>query len=371
VPDGTLVGVSVANSVAFSGCCFIGSAGGLVLGGTPAANNTNFKVFTITNGQVVVQYSSQGVTVADTEKVANITVVSVNSQSNVITNQAIATVPVRLVPPASVTVSVSPGNLTAHSPSMISQVTLTNLKSADGLPMPDGSKVGLSVTNSATFQGCCFIGSAGGTISSAGTLPDDGTTAANNGNFKVFTVAGGEVHAVYDGSAVGAGNNEVKTANVQVVPVSSTNTVLSTRALGTAPIRINGVASTTGSGPASLKVPGTATVTFSNIRDAAGNLVPNGTAVAVTVSNSATFTGCCFNASVGGTITNGNASPSGTQWKWFTVQDGAVAIEYSTQGVTAALPATTRVQIVPAHNDGSIYGGATLNGGVVAITLTN
>jgi hypothetical protein len=371
VPDGTLVGVSVANSVAFSGCCFIGSAGGLVLGGTPAANNTNFKVFTITNGQVVVQYSSQGVTVADTEKVANITVVSVNSQSNVITNQAIATVPVRLVPPASVTVSVSPGNLTAHSPSMISQVTLTNLKSADGLPMPDGSKVGLSVTNSATFQGCCFIGSAGGTISSAGTLPDDGTTAANNGNFKVFTVAGGEVHAVYDGSAVGAGNNEVKTANVQVVPVSSTNTVLSTHALGTAPIRINGVASTTGSGPASLKVPGTATVTFSNIRDAAGNLVPNGTAVAVTVSNSATFTGCCFNASVGGTITNGNASPSGTQWKWFTVQDGAVAIEYSTQGVTAALPATTRVQIVPAHNDGSIYGGATLNGGVVAITLTN
>jgi hypothetical protein len=237
--------------------------------------------------------------------------------------------------------------------------------------MPDGSKVGISVVSNATFVGCCFISSAGGTVSSAGTLPDDGASAANNGNFKVFTVAGGEVHAVYDGGAVGAGNGEVKTANVQVVPVSSTNTVLTTRAIGTAPIRINGVASTTGSGPASIHVPGTATVTFSNIRDAAGNLVPNGTPVAVTVANNATFTGCCFNASSGGTITNGNASPSGTQWKWFTVQDGAVAIEYSTTGVTAATPTTTRLQIVPAHNDGSIYGGATLNGGVVAITLTN
>ena len=371
VPDGTLLGVSANNSVSFIGCCFIGSAGGQILGGTPAANNVNFKVFPVTNGQLVVQYSSQGVTVSDTEKVANVTVVPVSSTNNVISQQAIATVSVRLVPPTSVTVSVSPVNLSAHSPSMISQITLTNLKSAEGLPMPDGSKVGISVVNNATFVGCCFIGSAGGSISSAGTLPDDGTPASNNGNFKVFTVAGGEVHAVYDGSVVTAGNGEVKTANVQIVPVSSTNTVLSTRAIGTAPIRINGVASTTGSTPAPLKVPGTTTVTFSNIRDAAGNVVPNGTPVAVTVANNATFTGCCFNGSVGGTITNGTASPSGTQWKWFTVQDGAISVDYSTAGVTAGLPATTRLQIVPARNDGSVYGGATLNGGLVAITLTN
>lgn len=371
VPEGTLIGVTAGNSATFIGCCFIGSAGGSILGGTTAGNNGSFKVFPVTNGQVVVQYSAQGLLVSEGERIANIAVVAVNAQGNVISTQAIGVVPVRLVAPASITVAVTPGNLTAHAPSQLSQITLTNLKSAEGLPMPDGSKVGISVGNSATFTGCCFNTSVGGTILPSGTNPDDGTPAPNNGSFKVFTVSGGEVHAVYDGTAITAGNNEVRVATVQVVPVSSANNVLTTRALGTAQIRVNGVASTTGTGPATLKVPGTTTVTFANIRDAAGNVVPDGTPVAVTVQNSATFTGCCFNTSVGGTITNGNVSPSATFWKWFTVQGGSISVEYSTQGVTAALPATTRLQIVPARNDGTVYSGATLSGGLVSITLTN
>ena len=91
----------------------------------------------------------------------------------------------------------------------------------------------------------------------------------------------------------------------------------------------------------------------------------------MTVANSATFTGCCYNGSAGGTIANGNASPSGTHWKWFTAQGGSITVEYSTQGVTAALPSTVRFQVVPARNDGTVYGGATINGGLLAITLTN
>ncbi|MFP5246348.1 MAG: hypothetical protein ACLGH0_06605, partial [Thermoanaerobaculia bacterium] len=170
VPEGTLVGVSANSGVAYSGCCFIGSAGGTILGGTTAVGNANFKVFAITNGQVVVQYSAQGISVSD-ERIANITVVAVNSTSNVISQQAIATVPVRLVPPMAVNVAVSLANLTAHAPSQLSQITLTNLRSAEGLPMPDGSKVGISVNGGATFSGCCFIGSVGGTILSSGTFP--------------------------------------------------------------------------------------------------------------------------------------------------------------------------------------------------------
>ncbi|MEO8379455.1 MAG: carboxypeptidase regulatory-like domain-containing protein [Acidobacteriota bacterium] len=370
VPDGTLIGVSAKSSVAFIGCCYIGSQGGTILGGTTATNNSGFQVFPVTNGQVVVQYSSQGMSVTD-ERIANVTVVAINGQSQVISIQAIGTAPVRLVGPMSVTVAVSPADLTAHAPGQLSQVTLSNLKSAEGLPLPDGTKVGIAVNSSASFVGCCYIGSVGGTILSGGTLPDDGTPAANNGNFKVFTVTGGEVHAVYDGTAIAAGNNEVKVANVQVVPVSSTNDVLTIRALGVAPIRINGVASAIGSGPATLRMPGTAAVTFTNIRDAAGHIVPDGTAVAATVTNSATFTGCCYNGSSGGTILNGNASPSGAIWKWFTVTGGTISIEYSTQGVTAATPNTTRIQLVPARNDGTAYGGATLSGGLFAITLTN
>ncbi len=370
VPDGTLVGVSARSGAAFIGCCFIGSHGGTILGGTTASNNSNFQVFPVTSGQVVVEYSAQGLNVTD-DRTANIVVVAVNAQGQVISTQAIGTAPVRLVGPMAVTVSVAPADLSAHAPAQTSAITLTNLRSAEGMPLPDGTKVGISVNSGATFVGCCFIGSAGGTVLPAGTLPDDGTPAANNGNFKVFTVTGGEVHAVYDGTAITAGNNEVKTANVQVVPVSSTNNVLTTRALGVAPIRINGVASAIGSGPGTLKLPGTTTVTFSNIRNAAGQVVPDGTPVAVTVASGATFTGCCFNGSVGGTILNGNTSPSGAQWKWFTVTGGAITIDYSTQGVTAALPAVTRFQLVPARNDGTVYGGSTLSGGLYSLTLTN
>jgi hypothetical protein len=368
VPEGTLIGVSAKSSVTYSGCCYIGSFGGQILGGTA---NGNFNVFPLVNGQVVVEYSSQGLTVSEGEQTANITVVAVSWQGNIISSQAIGVVPVRLAAPASVSVAVSPGKLTAHAPTQLSQITLTNLKTADGLPMPDGTKVGITVVSGATYTGCCYNNSVGGTLLSSGTMPEDGTPAPNNGNFKVFTVAGGEVHAVYDGSLIAAGYGETKTATVQVVPASSTNNVLTNRALGTAPIHIHGVSSTTGSGPATMKIGGTATVTFSNIRDSGGNVVPDGTPVAVSAANSVTYTGCCYNNSVGGTITNGNASPSAPWWKWFTVQNGSITVEYSTQGVTAALPATTRLQIAPARNDGTVYSGPTLNGGVVAITLTN
>jgi hypothetical protein len=373
VPDGTLIGVTAASGVTYVGCCYIFSAGGTILDGTPAANNGNFKVFPVTNGQVVVQYSSQGILVSEGERIANIAIVAVSAQNNVITTQAIGTTPVRLLAPASVAVAVAPGSLTAHSPSssQLSQITITDLKSADGLPMPNGAKIGISVGNAVTFINGNYNFSAGGTILSSGTNPDDGTPAPNNGNFKVFTVSGGQVHAVYDGSTIAAGTGEVKTAIVQVVPVSSTNNVLTTHALGTAPIRINGVASTTASGPATLKIANTATVTFSNIRDAAGNVVPDGTPVAVTAQNAVTHTSGNYNFSAGGTIANGNVSPSAPYWKWFTVQGGSISVEYSTQGVTAGLPAVTRLQIVPARNDGTVYGGATLSGGSFSITLTN
>jgi hypothetical protein len=373
VPDGTLIGVTAASGVSYVGCCYIFSAGGTILDGTPAPNNGNFKVFPVTNGQVVVQYSSQGILVSEGERIANIAIVAVSAQNNVITNQAIGTAPVRLLAPASAAVAVAPGNLTAHSPSssQLSQITITDLKSADGLTMPDGSKIGISVGNAVTFINGNYNFSAGGTILSSGTNPDDGTPAPNNGNFKVFTVSGGQVHAVYDGSTVAAGTGEVKIAIVQVVPVSSTNNVLTTHALGVAPIRVNGVASTNASGPATLKITNTATVTFSNIRDAAGNVVPDGTPVAVTAGNAITHTSGNYNFSAGGTIVNGNVSPSAAYWKWFTVQGGSISVEYSTQGVTAGLPAVTRLQIVPARNDGTVYGGATLSGGSFPITLTN
>jgi hypothetical protein len=369
VPDGTLVGVSAVNNAAFTSCCYVGSAGGVIIGGTPAPNNSNFRIFPVASGQVVVEYSSQGVVVSEGERVASVMVVAANSTGNVISQLVLGSVPVRLLAPASATVSIEPQNVTAFAPSMIAQITIRDIKSSDGLRLPDGSKIGLSAVNNAGFTSCCYVGSAGGSILSSGTTAGDGVGATNNSNFRIFTIAGGEVHAVWDGNPIQAGVEELKTANVMVVPADRNGAVLTQRVLGTGPVQINGVTSAVVTAPATLKIPGTASVTFTAIRDKAGNVVPDGTPVAVTVANNATFSSCCYNGSIGGSITNGNPSPSGVIWKWYSVQNGSITVEYSTQGVSSA-PSTVRIQMVPATRDGTAYGQRSLNGGVAAINLT-
>jgi hypothetical protein len=373
VPDGTLIGVTALSNVTWTSCCFVSSAGGAIIGDRDTGNSTWFKVFPIVNGQVVVEYSAQGVSVSPSEgeKTATVSVVSVNAQGNYVDRLTLGTVQIRLLAPASGTINVEPGNLTAFAPVTTSQVVVRELKTSTGDLLPDGSKIGISAVNNASLtpSGCCFNASAGGAIGAAGTTEGDGTTATNNSNFKIFTIAGGEVHAVYDGLGITAGVDEVKTANVQVVAADRSGAILTNRSIATAPIRINGTSSATVSAPATLKIPGTATITYTNIRDAAGNIVPDGTPVAVSAANNASLGSCCFNASAGGTIVNGTASPSGAIWKWFTVQNGSVTVEYSTQGVTTA-PSTARIQMVVARPDGSIYNNRSLNGGVAAINLS-
>jgi hypothetical protein len=369
VPDGTLVGVTAANSATWTSCCYVNSAGGVILGERMAGNNSNFRIFPVTNGQVVLQYSSQGVVVSTGEKVANVAVVAANSSGNIISQLVLGTVSIRLLSQSTATVVAEPLNLTAFAPNVTSQITVRDLKSSDGLPLPDGTKVALTVADSASWTSCCYVTSAGGTLTAAGTVAGDGSSATNNSNFKVFTIAGGSVRAVYDGGLLTAGVGETRIANVSVVPADRNGAILSQGTLGYGPIRINGVTSATVPAPQTLKIPGTVSVIFANIRDAAGNVVPDGTPVAVTVSNSATVSSCCYNVSIGGTILNGNASPSGVIWKWFTVQNGAVTVDYSTQGVTNA-PSTARIQMVPARRDGTIYGTRSLDGGVATINLT-
>ncbi|HEX7149902.1 MAG TPA: carboxypeptidase regulatory-like domain-containing protein [Thermoanaerobaculia bacterium] len=367
VPDGTLVGVTAANSATISGGWWVGSAGGSILGGTVAPNNTAFKVFPVVNGQVVVQYSSQGVVVNEGERIATVQVASANQQGQILSQQSLGTVAIRLLSPASVKVAVDPVNLTLMAPSPTAQITITDLKSSDNLPLPDGTKVGLSVVNSAATYGGWWQSSVGGTLSPAGTTDGDGSTSPNNAAFQSYTIAGGTVRSVYIAPEIAAGVGETKIATVQVVTADRNGNVLNTRALGVAQIRLHGVTSASASGPATLKMPGTASVTFTNIKDAAGNLVPDGTPVAVAVLNNATSTGGWWNGSVGGTITNGNTSPT-AGWKWMTVENGSVTVQYSSQGVTVA--GTTRIQLVPAQRNGTPILSPTLSGGMWPINLT-
>ena len=71
-------------------------------------------------------------------------------------------------------------------------------------------------------------------------------------------------------------------------------------------------------------------------------------------------------SSTGGTIVDGSVSPSGSQYKVFSVVNGSVAVTYSTAG---AVVGTARVFILPALTNGSRNGAASLVGGSWPINI--
>jgi hypothetical protein len=371
VPDGTLVAATALNGGTIVGCCFIGSAGGIIVDGTPSTFNSNFHTFTVTNGQVVFQYSSQGVIVASGQRTANVQIVALNSSGGEISAVAIGVTAIQLLSPASATISVNPSDIFSDGFAHTSAITITNVKDSDGVtPVPDGTKIGLSSGNGVSIFGCCFVGSAGGQILSAGAVAGDNTPATGNTNFGLFTVSGGQALANYSNLGVLTGIGSTQTANIQVVGAAVDGTIPTITDIAVTPILLHGISSATGNGPTTLsKTAGTVTVTFSGIKDSAGHLVPDGTLVAATAANGILIiSGCCFVSSTGGTIVDGSPSPSGTNYRVFSVQNGSITLTYSpaTAGVGAA-----RIQITGTRTDGSVFSNSTLNGGVWSINITN
>ena len=374
VPDGTMIAVTAGNcfTVTPQGSCNL-SAGGQIFGGSAAPFSSGFQLFTIANGQVVLQYSSTGVQVPSGQRTALVQAETVTPQGNAISSTALATVPVQLLAPGSAAVAVTPADLFADGADHRSQVVIGGLLSSDGVtPVPDGTKVALTVGNcfAVNLDGSCVL-SAGGGILSAGTTPGDGTPSPSGSGFKLFTVAGGQVQAVYTDSDVTAGLNQTLTARIAVVPVSSAGNILTSTAIGSGAVQLHGLASASASGPATLSLsnPTTGTVVFSGIKDSAGNAVPDGSLVVVTVGNcfSTTSAGAC-NFSTGGTFVDGTPSPSGSSYRVYSVANGAVTVTYSTAGASVG---TARVQLLAARTDGSVLSNTTLAGGVWPINVTN
>ncbi|MHB8217454.1 MAG: carboxypeptidase regulatory-like domain-containing protein [Candidatus Sulfotelmatobacter sp.] len=375
VPDGTQVGVSAVScsSLTTAGSCIF-SAGGTIIGGTTATSNGNFQLFTITNGQVVTQYSSQGIRVSSGEQTAVIAVVAATPQGNIISRTALATVSVQLMAPSTATVAITPVDVFSDGAAHMAQITISGLLDADGVtPVPDGSKVGVTAASCAalTTAGSCIF-SAGGQILPAGVSPGDGTIVTSNSNFEMFTVSGGKVLAAYSDVGVSTGLNQTQVANIAVVSLDSTGTtVLNRNAIGSGAVNLHGTSSTTANGPTTLSISaqGSGTVTFSGIKDSAGNTVPDGTIVLAATGNCVTLTpaGSC-NFSTGGTLSGGTTSTWSSNYQQFTVVNGSVTMNYSVAGATVG---TAVVQLVPATSTGTGLSRNVLNGGSWAITITN
>ena len=372
VPDGTRVAISANNCAARDawGYCY-GSIGGTIVNGDPAPEiSWAYRLFTVMNGQVVAEYTASGISVAQDERVATIVAIPVDAQGRAISSRALATVSLRLLAPAAATVTTDPVDVSATGVRQLSQITIRNLLDSDGTtPVPDGSKIALSAFNCAARDawGYCF-GSAGGTILSSGTSPGDGEESPSGYQWRVFTITGGEVKAVYESTGMYANVGQTLTATVQVVPTSTNGTVLTARAIGTAQVRLHGTTSAEASGPATVSraAGSTATITFSGIKDAAGNTVPDGTVVAVSAAPCAARDawGYCIN-SAGGTIVDGNPSPTGG-WKSYTVTGGSITVTYSPLNAGTG---TVHVQLVPARLTGDVLQSRILSGGVWALQL--
>ncbi|MCU1350083.1 MAG: hypothetical protein JWO56_3113, partial [Acidobacteria bacterium] len=373
VPDGTKVALSANYCAArypSNGFC-VDSAGGSILGGDPAPFGTQYRIFTITNGQVVATYSANTI-VSFGEKFATVMALSVNQANQLLSDRALATVSIRLVAPNSATVAVSPVNLSSTGVNQFSDITISDLKDLDpNLPVPDGSKVGLAIVYCASrYQSSGFcVDSVGGLITPVGTMPGDGDVAPGNNNFKLFTVRGGQVKATYSSNGIYGGINETRIATVQVVPATNAGQFITDRSIGTATIRLHGTTSTTAAGPATVaRNGGTATIVFSGIKDTIGNQVPDGTLVVAALNYCSTRyseNGFCVD-SAGGTLTNGTASPTGG-FKLFTVTNGSVSVDYSSAGANGT--AAARIQLAPATPAGATYGDRSLFGGVFTINL--
>jgi hypothetical protein len=363
VPDGIEIGLSASSCAArVGGFCFTPDAAASILGGAEIPG-TSFRAFPVASGQVVAEISVNGISVASGSRTVIVQIASLRSDRTPIGFEAVGSVEVELVPPGS-HVAASPLGLFAGGPEAMSSLTVS-------LPgMPDGTRVALTAADCAaqTATGAC-IASAGGAISGAGALPGDGEPASGDPRFRLFTVTNGVVQAVYSTEGILAGVAETKIARVSAVPADLAGNVISTEAIATGEVHLHGPTAATANGAAqALLSGGEVKVTFAGIRDALGNRVPDGTVVVATAANCGTFSsGTSCNVSAGGTLLGGAPSPSGPEFRAYTVAGGSVTLTYSTSGASLG---TARVQLAPASNDGALLGNRSLLGGVHQIQIT-
>lgn len=359
VPDGTVIAASAASCAARKAdqSC-VNSYGGAIIGGTAVPNNSYFRAFTVQNGQVVFQYASQVNGFSTGQKTVNIAVVAAKPDFNLVTASAptpLATVSLTLISALSGSISVTPSDLFLDWRDHVATVVISNLVGSDGVtPVPDGARVGLSIDK--------------GILRPAGVTPGDGSNSISGG-WTLYTVAGGEVHLGYSDLNVQPGGvNTTTLAHISVAP-TTTNGQITATPIATATVRLHAMTSATASGPATLVRSGgttTGTVTFSGIKDSAGNTVPDGTLVAVTAQGLSVdpITGASV-SSVGGTIVDGGNSIQ-YGYRVFTVMNGSITVTYSTSGASAG---TARVVLLLALLNTAPAGNQNLIGGVWAITV--
>jgi hypothetical protein len=317
------------------------------------------RVFTIANGQIVVEYSAQNVFGAGT---VVIHALSADANGTTLSNTPLASVSIQLVAPTvGGVVTVSPPNLLADDGNRQAFVTVTDLRDTNGSPLPDGAKVVLRLS---TIDGDPTLG----TLGSAGAAPGDGTPLPSQANHWSFTVVSGEVRAIYTGTGVFATVNQTRSRTIQALAGRADGSLLNNAVLTSGVVSLHGTTFATGNGPASMSGNSSLTVTFNGIKDKAGNLLPDGAKVVAHLQFCYQWGGCSGTGYPGGGFDGG--VPFGDYDKRiFTVIDGAIEVPFHV-GATTNTFYSALIRLYPTRLNGSVISFTPLVGGSLTIPIT-
>lgn len=232
--------------------------------------------------------------------------------------------------PNSATVTVNPGTLFANG--LISTtVIISNIKT-NGTLVPNGTLIAVTAESA-------YSASAGGTISGS-----NGSASADP-RFLLFPTLGASVTVTYTpADLTGKGSGNLGTASIQAASVDLDGRPVNL--IGSGSVSLLGINSATlSANPATLQANGTATSTIAlTVKDSNGNLVPDGTRLALTAAPIFSPT------SAGGVIVNGAASPADGRVKIFTTAGGQVSATY--QAPSAAGSGASVIQAMTVDAEG-------------------
>lgn len=351
VPDGTRVALTADLWYRRSdGGYPNGSAGGTFLDGVATPNDGRFRTYTVVGGRVDATYSAETVAplaVTESRSVVVALVAASPLNDRRLIDRPFAEGIVALSGVATATVIANPSTLVADKQNRVSVVTVSGLTDAQGRPVPDGTKV--AITAGLWYRladGGYPNGSAGGTMVGGDPTPNDG-------RFRTYTVSGGQVTATYSAAGVFVERGATAPAILSVLGATPAGNRIAERPFAVATVTLTGLDSGTFVGPATVSPGSSTAVTLTNIRDAAGNLVPDGTRIALTAALWYERDGSYPNGSAGGSITGGQATPNDGSFRTFIVSGGQVTFTFTAPGTVNATSVISAISADDANNRNS------------------
>lgn len=348
VPDGTRIALTARTWYrASDGGYHNSSAGGVFIDGVATPNDGDFRTYTVENGRVDATYSAEtisplGATQGGTAVIAAVAASYANNNRLVERPFDEGRLAVSSIQTS--TAVVSPVSLLADRQARTSVITISNMTDSQGRAILDGTKV--AITARAWYRasdGGYHNGSAGGTMLGGEATPNDG-------EFRTYTVTNGQVTATYSSEGLFVETDGQASAVLSVLPAMPNGSRIGTRPFTSATITLAGYDSVSFVAPSTTTPSSAVSVTLTNIRDAVGNLVPDGAKVAVSAVRWYNPDGSYHNGSAGGSISGGVATPNDGDWRTFTVAGGQVTFTFN---APAANNVTSVITVNAADGNGN------------------